>query len=339
MKLFPLLFFSLIFFQDVAAAQTANSPCPPFSLKASRNPSSPNENISYKVVFNEDFDASRLVYVWSVSNGEIIKGQGSPAITFNWENIHKSITVGVKIQGLPKNCASTISEDLYLELLSSPKQASVCPAIWVSVSPQMINPDKMVSFKLEIKDFDLSKLKVKWAVSGAEVIKDQETFFIDVKPICQKSMASFTAKAEISGLPEACPNTARETVSISHCGRSRAEKFDEYGKISIKNEKSRLDKLVAELKKEPTDSVLIIKSFPGNVSRTDAYKDMQRILNYLELSGISNWRIRLGASFNKQEQTTIYLVPAGAELGLNLFAFDHFAETFFRQLANDLFDE
>jgi hypothetical protein len=60
---------------------------------------------------NEEFKNYKIKYLWTVSGGEITRGQGTPEIelTPRFEDVDNNIFVTVKLDGLPENCVDTMS--------------------------------------------------------------------------------------------------------------------------------------------------------------------------------------------------------------------------------------
>jgi hypothetical protein len=174
----------------------------------------------------------------------------------------------------------------------------------------VIYPGKFYDFKAEIsKDFEISKLKFEWTVTNGEILAGQGTLSIDVKPIDR--CLDVTATFKISGLPGSCVSEVSVTGSIS-CDH-RTTGIDYYGRIPFGKEKLRLKKFADELEYRSAATGFIIKYFPRSISKTKAYLNLQQILKYLELRGIDKSRIIFGATYDVEEKTSLWVVPAGAE--------------------------
>ena len=92
-----------------AIAQTsADANCPVISVSGPAGIVMPNEPANYTVNLDAAGNGLKLEYVWSVSSGEIIAGQGTPNITVKQPD--GSLTVTVEIKGLPDNCPNSASE-------------------------------------------------------------------------------------------------------------------------------------------------------------------------------------------------------------------------------------
>lgn len=206
-----LILFLLMFFQNIAFAQSVstNQNCPSFSVQKSNEIS--GDNISFKVVFENNFNSSNLSYKWTADNGEIIRGEGTNVIT----------------------------------------------------------------------------------LGGIE------------------NLGSLEVKVEIIGLPEGCLNT--KSYPVIFCGLPIPEIIAEYGKVNISEEKLWLDKFAVELQNNAYAIGFITKSFPRNPSKISSYKDLQRILDYIESRGVEKDRIIFGVAYDKEEQSRLFVIPPGAE--------------------------
>jgi len=54
-------------------------------------------------------DEKKLSYKWSVSNGEIVDGQGTPTLRVRFTKPETSFTATVEVGGLPPDCENTVS--------------------------------------------------------------------------------------------------------------------------------------------------------------------------------------------------------------------------------------
>lgn len=86
-----------------------NSNCPTISVTGPPAALADGENAAFTVNIS-GFDANILEYIWSVSKGKIIEGQGTNTVIVG-EIPPDSITVAtVEINGLPKGCPNSVSE-------------------------------------------------------------------------------------------------------------------------------------------------------------------------------------------------------------------------------------
>jgi hypothetical protein len=115
MKNFPLLLFLALFFAVGASAQTNQNPaCPTIDVSAINASGGgvmrPGEPRTYTANV-QGIDLKRISYRWTVSNGTIVSGQGTPVIEVDTTGLDgENITATVEIKGLADGCPNTKSE-------------------------------------------------------------------------------------------------------------------------------------------------------------------------------------------------------------------------------------
>jgi len=112
MKNFPLLlFFSLTFVFAVSAQTNQSSSCPTVDITGGGFPG-PNEPVSFAAnVDTKGRTDLQVEYIWTVSSGKIIYGQGTPTITIEPDS-DQNITATVEVKGFPEGCTNTSSENM-----------------------------------------------------------------------------------------------------------------------------------------------------------------------------------------------------------------------------------
>ena len=90
------------------SAQTTGWTCPAISISGPSGIVMPYESAAYSVSANAAGNDLKLEYVWSVSAGEIVEGQGTQGITVRQPE--NQLTVTVELIGLPDSCQNTFSE-------------------------------------------------------------------------------------------------------------------------------------------------------------------------------------------------------------------------------------
>lgn len=99
-------------------AQTSENSCPQVNLRLPLKLIQYNIPTNFSVEFGNEF-VGKFEYIWTVSRGEIISGQGTSKIEFlaGEENSGTNVTVSIKIKGLPENCTDTVSDIAVIEQL------------------------------------------------------------------------------------------------------------------------------------------------------------------------------------------------------------------------------
>jgi len=115
-----------------------------------------------------------------------------------------------------------------------------------------------------------------------------------------------TITAQISQSPQ--------SVSLSEKRQTAARKFDEYGKIPLKDENARLDAFVQEMKNDAMAKGYII-SYGGRKSRAkDALTMANKAKGYAVKKGkLKTLRIvTINGGYKEEPTTELWIVPSGA---------------------------
>jgi len=183
-----------------------------------------------------------------------------------------------------------------------------CPTIRVSCLDTDIGP--VLSFSANVSGADPSaKLSFNWTVSGGRIISGQGTASITVDT--PDYGGTFVASVEVGGLPGPCANKASCTTSVIR--DPLPKKVDEYGSVSLKGERARLDRLAAELRKDTTAQGYIL-SYAGRQSwEGEASWRGERARHYLIRSGGFDPRriVVIDAGYRDTRAIELYVVPSG----------------------------
>lgn len=100
----------ILVFSFSVFAQNENSLCPTINVSGG-GVTAPDEPLTFSAFVSDSAKYPNLEYLWTVSNGTIIEGQGTATIkTEIPESDGRNITATVQIKGIPENCANTASE-------------------------------------------------------------------------------------------------------------------------------------------------------------------------------------------------------------------------------------
>jgi hypothetical protein len=127
----------------------------------------------------------------------------------------------------------------------TPSSESPCPTISVSCPSEN---GSTLMFGARVSG-SWSNLTFKWTVSNGKIVSGQGTssVTIDVRGFEGQSV---TATVEVGGLPDkTCLNVASCTLAV--CGLRVPRKIDEYGNLSLKEERARFDNFAAQLQTNP----------------------------------------------------------------------------------------
>jgi hypothetical protein len=83
--------------------------CPTMSLTGSRSTDAPKQLLIFTANVSGG-SQNEVTYEWSVSNGRIAKGQGTPTVEITPKNPNETVTATVKIGGICEECLNSMSE-------------------------------------------------------------------------------------------------------------------------------------------------------------------------------------------------------------------------------------
>lgn len=188
--------------------------------------------------------------------------------------------------------------------------APSCPAISVIGPSSAIRPGDEMIFAANISNVEPDQAGYVWTITGGQIKRGQGTPVIYVSTAAAGGR-SITAKVEIKNLPEHCPNSASETGNIATVD---PPKLDEYGKLTFREEKQKLDEAVEEMKNLNGAQLVIIKFYPKSVSpqvRKKRASDIQNYLTTVHRVPKKSVRVVYGGEGNGRHFTSIYLIPPG----------------------------
>jgi hypothetical protein len=116
-KLPASLLLSLIFCFGVSAQANEAALCPKIEITGPSSLTAPGEEMIFTVMASET-GADKLDYRWSVTEGAIIEGQGTPVVRVSTTGLSSAeIKATVEIKGLPDKCANSISKTASVGLI------------------------------------------------------------------------------------------------------------------------------------------------------------------------------------------------------------------------------
>lgn len=104
---------SLVFFVSlVSYSQIQNSPCPVITVNGPQTLVTAGDYVKFAVVLDENSSRSKFSFDWTISQGEIIAGQGTAEIMVatKREMEGSNLKASVSVIGLDRNCDSEFSE-------------------------------------------------------------------------------------------------------------------------------------------------------------------------------------------------------------------------------------
>lgn len=174
-----------------------------------------------------------------------------------------------------------------------------------------------VTFTAEIdKEIDKYNVEYQWKVEDGKIIEGQGTKILKVLYYEKYSEVNTPVRLEIKGLPENCENTF-STRFYMKIVRSKPVKFwrtiflDEYEKVTIGDEKARLDNFFITLQEDKTAEGFI--RLQTN-TRANLYKRLKQIDEHLSFRGFNKTRISFAVVKNEKEETQFWAVPRRKKL-------------------------
>jgi hypothetical protein len=124
---------------------------------------------------------------------------------------------------------------------------------------------------------------------------------------------SVTAVVEVGGYNPACPMSASCTLNVCHIP-PQPRKVDEYGAITVDDEKARLYNFAVELQNDPTSQGYLICYGGRRDARRAARRRCEHAKNYLVNSrGIDASRlVALDGGYREAPTVEAWIVPSGA---------------------------
>lgn len=98
------------------------SPCPAIYVTGPSGVPKLRDSITYSAIVSKNAENYKLKYIWTVSGGEIVKGQGTAVIQSTFDYNKASLVATVEIEGLPENCQNSASEVAFIDKGSESKK-------------------------------------------------------------------------------------------------------------------------------------------------------------------------------------------------------------------------
>jgi hypothetical protein len=190
---------------------------------------------------------------------------------------------------------------------------SNCPEIYVS-GGGFVEPGEPMSYTVNVKGFDASKLSFNWSITTGEILAGQGTSTIKVLKK-KDDRQNLTVTVEVKGLPESCGVvTASETEPICSCVIVPVL-FDEFGKLPNSELRARFDAFFVALGKEPNAQGYIIH-YGTNREIASREALFRKHISFRKYEANRITFVRGGANPTGQTgfYTRLWLVPPGADI-------------------------
>lgn len=191
-------------------------------------------------------------------------------------------------------------------------KVSPCPVIEVSGPAGLVRSGETMTFTVKADENYRDSLKYEWTVSAGIIIKGQDSPVIKIATTPELAGVTVTATVKIKNLPENCADTFSEYVIVD-IGCGLISPLDEYGTISLQDEKLRLSYIAHRIKEQPTFIALFIINFTKQESLSSIKNRVARISKLLsETHGIAKDRLKFAYFEDDTQSNTIHLLPPNA---------------------------
>lgn len=187
-------------------------------------------------------------------------------------------------------------------------QAPSCPSLNINCPTELQQRGVPVTISLSTTGIssDMNP-KYNWKVADGKIISGQGTPEISVDT---SESDRITVTVEVEGLPTGCDKVRSCSVELGYIDPPWAMKFDDYGFLSWKKERERLNNLAIQLQQNPGEwKGYVIIYGPSRVEQ-----HLERVRDYLVTKrGIDSNRIVLvNGGHNKKVRSELWTVPTGA---------------------------
>jgi hypothetical protein len=218
-------------------------------------------------------------FKWTISNGEILAGQGASSIEIETPSSGGEVEATVEVNGLPptlSQCPTRFSKSIDV--------ASCCliPCSGVMVTAGHISKkDKTFVAHAGLSDPDTEKdVTYEWYIYGGTILEGQGTKTIKVG-MSDPESGHCTVTVKVKGLEPECPNTASYTTDIVCPMPSQEQKKESFDESNLAEMKEQLDALAYEMKKNPDTQCYITAHGLSSDKREDIDRKLEPIISYL----------------------------------------------------------
>jgi hypothetical protein len=258
-----------------------------------------------------DPDGDALRYAYSTTGGKI-SGDG-PAATLDINGIAPGVyTVTVRVDdGRGGTNADTATIEVSYCGCGLPIPIPTpCPTVVVSC-PDDLGQGSRVTFTAKVTGGDPNVTPTfDWKVSAGAITAGQGTSSITIDTTGVSG--TVTATVDVGGYDRSCLTSNSCTLSPGLAPMSR--KVDEYGSITVGDEKARLDNFVIELQNDPTAQGYLLCYGGRGGQRGEGPRRCRRAREYMVTTrGIDAERlVAVDGGFREVLTVELWVVPSGA---------------------------
>ena len=262
-----------------------------------------------------DPDGNRLSYSYTATGGSL-SSDGANA-TLDLTRAPPGVyTVTVKVDdgrgGVASDTAEVVAARCPCDQIPPPPPP--CPTVTMSCPALPVKPGTPITFTVNVSGGDPGVTPTfNWTVSAGTITGARDASSITVAISDALPAGGVTANAEVGGFDRSCETAVGCTAPGSH--RPWPRKVDEYGVVTLGDEKARLNHVYELLQMGPTAQVYVI-CYGGRGSRAgEAERRCQRAREYLVTTrGIESSRVvTVDGGLREEPMTDVWFVPSGAK--------------------------
>jgi hypothetical protein len=135
-----------------------------------------------------------------------------------------------------------------------------CPTISVIGPLDITAPNDTMVFTVKSSEKLQPSVRFEWTVSDGTILEGQGTKSIKVRTPSYNQATDLATTVRLKGLRQGCLSEANETAGVAS---AIFDPFiDSYGKLSLNEEKARMQNAATVLEMNPRSKILILKYFP-----------------------------------------------------------------------------
>lgn len=188
-----------------------------------------------------------------------------------------------------------------------------CPKIRLLSPEGLLKSSEPTKFNVDINGIEKDKIKYLWMVSSGKIIQGQGESEIEFLANDENAGSKVTVIVNIFGLPKNCPNSVSDWFVIEP-DISDIFPDAEYEKISFKDEKTALDKILVRLSTVSDYEGFIILEFDKKDNRSYKVSRLNNILNHIKFRGFDINRFTFVIFEGDIEKTELWVIPNNIEL-------------------------
>lgn len=210
-----LLSSALLVLCSSVAGQTRKITCPSLELTVPAQAVIEGELVTLRASLAGKPASAKLTYIWAISSGEIVSGQGTNVIQIKTDNLGGDyVTATVEVKGLPAACATSKAESFAVKF--------GCPTFKLEVPPAPVEEGQPAILTARVEGSGASRATFHWMVSAGKIRRGQATAVIEVDT-SKLGGVGILAAVELGGLAPACRMNEVVAVMIAKKGSKKAK--------------------------------------------------------------------------------------------------------------------